>query len=45
MAWWTPDDVTPTRTEGAKQLEYLHDHGPTAYAFNFKGPLTPTATP
>ncbi len=45
VAWWTPDDVTPTRTEGAKRLEHLDDHGPTAYAFNFKGPFDADGNP
>ncbi len=45
MAWWEPDDVTPTRTEGAKRLEHLHDNGPTAYAFDFKGPFDADGNP
>ena len=45
VPWWTPYDVTPTRTEGAKRLEYLHDHGPIAYAFNFKAPFDADGNP
>ena len=45
VAWWTPDDVTPTRTEGAKRLEHLHDHGPTAFAFDFKAPFDADGNP
>ena len=45
VAWWTPDDVTPTRTEGAKRLEHLHDHGPTPSAFNFKAPYDADGNP
>ena len=39
VAWWIPDDETPTRAEGAKRLEHLHDNGPTAHAFDFKAPF------
>ena len=45
VAWWTRDDVYPTRAEGAKRLEHLHDHGPTAYAFNFKAPFDADGNP
>lgn len=45
VAWWISDDETPTRTEGAKRLEHLHDKGPTAYAFDFKAPFDSEGNP
>jgi hypothetical protein len=45
VAWWAPDEATPTRTEGAKRLEHLHDHGPTPYAFDFEGHFDTDSNP
>ena len=45
VAWWISDDETPTRAEGAIRLEHLHDHGPTAYAFDFKAPFDAEGQP
>ncbi|NKB65817.1 MAG: DUF3291 domain-containing protein [Candidatus Latescibacteria bacterium] len=39
VAWWVDDDHTPTREEACQRQEYLHDHGPSAHAFNFKQPF------
>jgi hypothetical protein len=39
VAWWVTDDETPTWAEAVQRLEYLHDHGPTPYAFNFTQPF------
>jgi hypothetical protein len=36
VAWWVDDGHTPTREEACQRHEYIHDHGPTPYAFNFK---------
>lgn len=45
VAWWIPDDATPTRAEGAVRLEHLHDNGPKPYAFDFKTPFDAEAQP
>ena len=45
VAWWIPDDETPTRAQGAKRLEHLHDNGPTAHAFDFKAPFDSEGQP
>ncbi|MCH8351315.1 MAG: DUF3291 domain-containing protein [Chloroflexi bacterium] len=45
VAWWIPDDETPTRAEGAKRLEHLKDNGPTAHAFDFKIPFDADGQP
>ena len=34
--WWIPAGHTPTPQEGKERLEYLRQHGDTAYAFSFK---------
>ena len=39
MAWWVNDAHTPSEEEACRRLEYLHDHGPSAHAFNFKQPF------
>jgi hypothetical protein len=36
VAWWIEDDETPTWGDAFARLEYIHDHGPSPYAFNFK---------
>ena len=36
VAWWVEEDHTPTWEEACQRHEHLHDHGPSAYAFNFK---------
>ena len=45
VCWWTGDDESPTRAEGAQRLERLHDNGPTAYAFDFKAPFDADGKP
>ncbi len=39
ISWWIHNDEIPTRAEGSKRLEHLHDNGSTAHAFDFKKPL------
>ena len=39
LAWWVEDDHTPTSEEAHERQKYLHDHGPSPYAFNFKKPF------
>ncbi|HLY25790.1 MAG TPA: DUF3291 domain-containing protein [Aggregatilineales bacterium] len=34
--WWIPVGQLPTALEGKERLAHLHQHGPTARAFNFK---------
>ena len=34
--WWIKAGDNPTWADGVKRLEYLHDLGPSAFAFNFK---------
>ena len=45
VAWWIPDDETPSRAQGTKRLEHLHDNGPTAQAFDFKAPFDAEGQP
>ena len=39
VAWWISDDEDPIQADGAERLEYLHDNGSTARAFDFKSPF------
>ena len=39
VAWWVDADHTPDCEEACQRLEYLHDHGPSDQAFNFKQPF------
>lgn len=34
--WWIPAGHIPTLEEGKARLEYLREHGDSAYAFSFK---------
>ena len=36
VIWYIPAGELPTPEEGKARLEYLAQHGPTPYAFNFK---------
>ena len=36
VLWWMKAGDQPTWAEGVARHEYLHDHGPSAFAFNFK---------
>jgi len=36
VAWWVEDDHRPDFSEATERLEYLHDCGPSARAFDFK---------
>lgn len=36
VLWWVDGDHTPDWSEGVVRHEYLHDNGPSAYAFTFK---------
>jgi hypothetical protein len=45
VAWWVEDDETPTWREACERLEHLHDHGASAYAFDFKHPYDAAGRP
>lgn len=45
VAWWVADDHTPDWHEATTRHEYLHDHGPSAYAFDFKHSFDPDGNP
>ena len=34
--WWVPAGHLPSPDEGKQRLDYLREHGDTAYAFSFK---------
>ena len=34
--WWIPAGHIPTTAEGKERLDYLREHGDSAYAFSFK---------
>lgn len=42
VLWWEEETHTPTWAEAIQRHEYLHDHGPTAWAFDFKQPYDVT---
>jgi len=39
VVWWVDDGHVPEWREAVERHEYLHDHGPSAHAFNFKQPF------
>ncbi len=39
--WWIPIGSLPTVPEAKARLEYLRQHGSTAYAFSFRQPVAP----
>lgn len=39
VAWWVPDDRWPDWCDANARLEHLHDHGTTAFAFDFRSPF------
>ncbi|MDQ6436681.1 DUF3291 domain-containing protein [Mesorhizobium sp. LHD-90] len=38
VLWWVEPDRMPLWAEGVARLEHLHDHGASAFAFDFKHP-------
>jgi hypothetical protein len=44
VLWWVAGDHRPDWREGVERFEYLADHGPSSFAFNFKNPFTPDGT-
>ena len=43
--WWVARDHTPDWAEGVKRLEFLHDNGPSPFAFDFKTPFDADGNP
>ena len=41
VLWWVSEGHVPTWQDGCERLEYLHDHGSSAFAFDFKAPFDP----
>lgn len=44
VLWWVADDYIPDWLEAYARLEHLHEHGSTAYAFDFKQPFDAEGT-
>lgn len=44
-AWWVDDETIPTWEEAAKRIEYINDHGPSPYAFDFAHPYDQHGNP
>lgn len=45
VLWWVDEDRLPTWSEAVERFEYLHDNGPSDYAFDFKVPFDPDGQP
>lgn len=45
VLWWVEEGRRPDWRQGAKKLEFLHDHGPCPDAFTFKQPYGPDGEP
>ncbi|NRG18749.1 DUF3291 domain-containing protein [Rhizobiales bacterium] len=43
--WWVDSGHMPTWAEAIERHEFLHDNGPTAFAFNFKQPFDEKGQP
>lgn len=43
VLWWIPAGHEPSVEEAEERLDYLREHGPTPYAFNFKNRFAPGA--
>lgn len=43
--WWHVDPSPPSWADGVVRHEYLHEHGPTSFAFDFKAPFDETGAP
>ena len=39
VAWWVDDDHVPTHEEAIERQKYIHENGPTPYAFDFRTPF------
>ncbi|MCO6188206.1 DUF3291 domain-containing protein [Rhizobium sp. L1K21] len=45
VLWWVDEDRLPTWSEAVERFEYLHDNGPSAFAFDFKVPFDSDGRP
>lgn len=45
VLWWVEAGRRPDWEQGAKKLEWLHDHGPSPAAFSFKQPFGANGAP
>jgi len=45
VLWWVDDGHRPHWAEGVERLEYLHDHGNSSYAFDFRQPFDENGNP
>jgi hypothetical protein len=45
VAWWVADDCWPRWRDANTRFEHLHDHGSTAYAFDFRSPFDAEGRP
>ena len=45
VLWWVDAGHIPTVNAAKARLEYLTEHGPTAYAFTFRAPFAPVEHP
>jgi hypothetical protein len=43
VLWWIPAGTTPSVHDAKERLEYLNEHGPSAFAFTFQRPFAPEA--
>ncbi len=42
--WWVPAGHVPSIAEAEQRLDHLRQHGPTAFAFTFREPFSPSDT-
>lgn len=45
VAWWVEDNTTLNWEVASERLDHLNQHGPTAYAFDFKAPFDAHGNP
>ncbi len=45
VLWWVAEGVYPQWSEAVRRFEYLHDHGVSPDAFNFKTAFDPDGNP
>lgn len=45
VAWWVEEGHPIDWKEAAERLDHLHEHGPTAFAFNMMKPFDATGNP
>ncbi|MBA3377793.1 MAG: DUF3291 domain-containing protein [Chloroflexia bacterium] len=45
VAWWVADGRWPQWRDANARLEHLHDHGATAFAFDFRSPYAADGRP